>query len=72
MFTYDDKIIIKYLRQKFGYGANKIMHDHPERNTEWTEGGLKTLLKHIDEAGMIVLPPSVTSPTTPNAGTSPR
>ena len=27
----EDKIIIKYLRQKFGYGAKKIIKDHPEK-----------------------------------------
>ena len=26
----EDKIIIKYLRQKFGYGAKRIIKDHPE------------------------------------------
>ena len=28
----EDKIIIKYLRQKFGYGAKRIIKDHPEKN----------------------------------------
>ena len=28
----EDKIIIKYLRQKFGYGAKRIINDHPEKN----------------------------------------
>ena len=28
----EDKIIIKYLRQKFGYGAKRIIKDHPENN----------------------------------------
>ena len=28
----EDKIIIKYLRQKFGYGVKKIIKDHPEKN----------------------------------------
>ena len=27
----EDKII-KYLRQKFGYGAKRIIEDHPEKN----------------------------------------
>ena len=27
----EDKIIIKYLRQKFGYGAKRIIKDHPEK-----------------------------------------
>ena len=28
----EDKIIIKYLRQKFGYGAKRIIKDDPEKN----------------------------------------
>ena len=28
----EDKIIIKYLRQKFGYGAKRIIKDHPEKS----------------------------------------
>ena len=27
----EDKIIIKYLRQKFGYGAKRIIKDHHEK-----------------------------------------
>ena len=27
----EDQIIIKYLRQKFGYGAKRIIKDHPEK-----------------------------------------
>ena len=45
----EDKIIIKYLRQKFGYGAKRIIKDYPEKNS-----GLRSvdyLLKKIDETG---------------------
>ena len=28
----EDKIITKYLRQKFGYGASRIIKDYPEKN----------------------------------------
>ena len=28
----EDKIIIKYLRQKLGYGTKRIIKDHPEKN----------------------------------------
>ena len=28
----EDKIIITYVRQKFGYGAKRIIKDHPEKN----------------------------------------
>ena len=30
-FSEEDKIIIKYLRQKFGYGAKRIIKDDPEK-----------------------------------------
>ena len=48
-FSEEDKIIIRYLRQKFGYGAKRIIKDHPEKNC-----GLRNvdyLLKKIDETG---------------------
>ena len=45
----EDKIIIKYLRQKFGYGAKRIIKDHPEKN--WCLRNLGYLLKKIDETG---------------------
>ena len=45
----EDKIIIKYLRQKFGYGAKRIIKDHPEKN--WGLRNEGYLLKKIDETG---------------------
>ena len=42
-----DKIIIKYLRQKFAYGAERIIKDHPEKN--WGLPNVGNLLKIIDE-----------------------
>ena len=45
----EDKIIIKYLRQKFSYGAKKIMKDHPEKNSGLRNVGY--LLKIIDQTG---------------------
>ena len=45
----EDKIIIKYLRQKFGYGAKRIIKDHPEKN--WGRCNVGYLLKKIDETG---------------------
>ena len=45
----EDKIIIKYLRQKFGYGAKRIIKDHPEKN--WGLRIVGYLLKKIDETG---------------------
>ena len=43
----EDKIIIKYLRQKFGYGSKRIIRDHPEKN--WGLRNVGYLLKKIDE-----------------------
>ena len=45
----EDKIIIKYLRQKFGYGAKRIIKDHPEKNCGLRNVGY--FLKKIDETG---------------------
>ena len=45
----EDKIIIKYLRQKFGYGAKRIIKDHPEKN--WSLRNVGYLLIKIDETG---------------------
>ena len=43
----EDKIIIKYLRQKFGYGTKRIIKDHPEKN--WGLRNVGYLLKKINE-----------------------
>ena len=48
-FSEEDKIIIRYLRQKFGYGAKRIIKDHPEKNYGLRNVGY--LLKKIDEIG---------------------
>ena len=45
----EDKIIIKYLRQKFSYGAKKIIKNHPEKN--WALRNAGYLLKKFDETG---------------------
>ena len=45
----EDKIIIKYLRQKFGYGAKRIIKDHLEKN--WDLRNVGYLIKKIDETG---------------------
>ena len=45
----EDKIITKYLRQKFGYGAKRIIKDHPEKN--WGLRNVGYLLKKINETG---------------------
>ena len=45
----EDKIIIKYLRQKFGYGAKRIIKDHSEKN--WGLRYVGYFLKKIDKTG---------------------
>ena len=49
----EDKIIIKYLRQKFGYGAKRIVKDHPEKNWGLRDVGylLKKLKKQVTLKG---------------------
>ena len=47
----EDQIIIKYLRQKFGNGAKRIIKDHPEKN--WGLRNVVNLLKKIDETGEV-------------------
>ena len=53
VFTYEHKIVIKYLRLKYGHGAKKILDDHPEYDGIWTLGGIKDLLRRIDKTGDI-------------------
>ena len=48
-FSEEDKIIIKYLRQKFGYGTKRIIKDHPEKN--WGLRNVAYLFKKTDETG---------------------
>ena len=49
----EDKIIIKYLRQKFSYGAKRIIKDHPEKNRGLRNVGylLKKLMKQVTLKG---------------------
>ena len=51
VFSYEDKIIIKYLRQKRGDGAKTIVKEHPEK--QWTVSGVAKLLEKIDETGSV-------------------
>ena len=51
VFTYEHRVIIKYIRQKFGHGARKIVKDHPEFG--WKLWGVQTLLEKIDKTGSI-------------------
>ena len=45
----EDKILIKYLRQKFGYGAKRIIEDHPEKN--WVFVMWATCVKRREGSG---------------------
>ena len=49
----EDKIIIKYLRQKFGYGAKRIIKDHPEKIGVFVMWAtcLKKLMKQVTIKG---------------------
>lgn len=68
-FSEEDKIIIKYLRQKFGYGAKRIIKDHPEKNWGLRNVGylLKKLMKQVtlkgekDQGDLKVPGPKITS-----------
>ena len=46
VFSYQDKVIIKYLQIKYKYSATKIVNDHPKH--EWNMNGVKKLLKKFD------------------------
>ena len=48
----EDKIFIKYLRQKFGYGAKRIIKHHPEKN--WGLRNAGYLLKKVDETSDVI------------------
>ena len=49
VFSYEEKVIVKYLWIKYKYGTTKNFYDDPEyeRNLK----GVKKLLKKIDETG---------------------
>ena len=63
------KIIIKYLRQKFGYGAKRIIKDHPETIGVFVMWAtcLKKLMKQVtlkgenDQGGLKVAGLKITS-----------
>ena len=49
----EDKIIIKYHRQKFGYAAKRIIKDHPEKIGVFVMSAtcLKELMKQVTLKG---------------------
>jgi len=51
VFTAEDRVVIKYLRQKKHFGAMRLIKEFPMNN--WTLSGLNKLLKKIDETGTI-------------------
>ena len=51
VLTYEDKVIIKYLRMKFKHGAKRIVSDHPEK--DWKVPTLNDLISKIDTTGDI-------------------
>ena len=52
VFSYEKKVIIKYLWIKDKYGDTTIVNDHPEY--EWKVNDVKKLLKKNDETGMLL------------------
>ena len=49
VFSYEEKVIIKFLWIKYKYGATKIVNDHPEY--QWNVNGVKKPLKKTDKSG---------------------
>ena len=49
VFSYEEKVIIKYLQIKYKYGATRVVNDHPEY--KWNVNGVKKLFKNIGETG---------------------
>jgi len=51
VFSKEDKILIKNLRQLKEYTAARFLREFKRKN--WTRGGLKTSLEKIDRTGSI-------------------
>ena len=49
VFSYEEKVIIRYPWIKCKYGGTRIVNAHPQY--EWNVNGVKKLLKKIDETG---------------------
>ena len=50
-FSFEEKHVIKFLRQTKGYGAKKLRTMFPEKR--WSLEGLKCLIRKIDSSGTI-------------------
>jgi len=46
VFTKEDRILIKVLRQSKGYSARKLLEEFPDKN--WSHSALDQLLRQID------------------------
>ena len=51
VFSYEEKVIIKYLRINYKFGATRIVNDRPEY--KFNINGVKKLLKKIGKTGGI-------------------
>ena len=54
VFTEEDKVAIKFLRENKHYGAKRFLAEFPAKH--WSLSGLKRFLKKIDETGSIERP----------------
>lgn len=51
VFSEEDKVAIKFLRQNKRYGAKRLLAEFPSK--QWSLGGLKKLIRKIDETGTV-------------------
>ena len=49
VFTKEDRILIKVLRQSKGYSARKLLEEFPDK--DWSRSALDRLLRQIDATG---------------------
>ena len=50
-FSNEDKVIIKHYRLEKGYGKKRLLKEFSD--CQWSESGLRNLLKKIDTTGSI-------------------
>jgi hypothetical protein len=51
VFTKEDKVVIKVLRQEKGFGAKRLLKEFSNKN--WSVNSLKKLLQEIDRTGSV-------------------
>jgi len=56
LFTEEDRVVIKFLRQNKGYSARRLVKEFSLKC--WKIGGLDKLLKKIDDTGLTARLPS--------------